>query len=63
MCCVVSDYTDSQFSNFVIEYLHENVKVCEIVFVCSYGAQVESLKPKKWSKISLHCLFKGGKGG
>ena len=29
------------------EYLRENEKVCETVFACSYGAQVESFKQKK----------------
>ena len=42
---------DKQFSNFAIEYFRENEKVCETVFVCSYGAQVESFKAKKMVKI------------
>ena len=41
-----------------IEYLRENDKFCETVFVCSYGAQVEFFKAKKWSEISWHCFFK-----
>ena len=50
---VVNDYADTRFSNLVIEYLCENEKVRETVFVCSYGAQIESFKQKrKWSKIS-----------
>ena len=28
------------------KYLHENEKVCKIVFACSYGAQFESFKQK-----------------
>ena len=39
---VVIDYADTQFSNFAIEYLHENEKVCETVLACSYGSQIES---------------------
>ena len=35
-----------QFSNFAIEYIYKNEKVCKPLFVCSYGAQVESLKQK-----------------
>ena len=35
----------------------ENERVYETVFVCSYGAQVESYK-QKWSKISRHCPVK-----
>ena len=30
-----------------IEYLGENENFRETVFACSYGAQVESFKPKK----------------
>ena len=41
---VVVDYVDMRFSKFAIEYLPENKKVCETVFACSYGAQVESFK-------------------
>ena len=40
------DYEDTQFSNFVIEYLRENEKFRETVFACSYWAQVESFMPK-----------------
>ena len=40
-----------RFSNFAIEYLRENEKVRETVFVCSYGAQVESLKQKKVKNV------------
>ena len=47
---VVADYADTQFSNIVIKYLCENQKVCKTVFVCSYGAQVESFKKKKMIK-------------
>ena len=47
-----------QFSNFAIEYLCNDKKVHKTVFVCSYGAQIESFKPpKKWLKISWHCSF------
>ena len=55
---IVVDYADMQFSNFVSEYLWENKKVRETVFACSNGTQIESFKPKKWSKISCHCPFK-----
>ena len=35
----VVDYEDTHISNFVIEYLDENEKVCDIAFACcSYGA-------------------------
>ena len=44
---VVNDYADTRISNFVIEYLRKNERFCETVFACSYGAQVESFKPKK----------------
>ena len=44
---VVVDYPDKRLSNFAIEYLRENEKVCEIIFACSYEAKVESFKPKK----------------
>ena len=54
---VVKDYADTQFSNFAIEYLHENLKIRETVFVCSYGPRSNILS-KKWSKISWHCPFK-----
>ena len=53
-----AEYADTRFSNFSIEYLRENENFRDTVFVCSYGAQVESFKPKKWSKISWHCPFK-----
>ena len=55
---IVIDYADTRLSNFAIEYLHINENVHEILFVCWYGAQVESFKPKKWSYISWHCPFK-----
>ena len=35
-----------RFSNVGIEYLHENEKICEVVFACSYEAQVEPFKQK-----------------
>ena len=38
---------DTQFSNFVTEYLRENEKVCATVFACSYGAHVKSFRRKK----------------
>ena len=41
--CVVIDYADTQLLNFAIKYLLENEKVCETIFACSYGAQVESV--------------------
>ena len=44
--CVIVDNAYSRFSNFAIEYLCKNKKVCETVFACSWGAQVESLKQK-----------------
>ena len=40
-----------RFSNFAIEYLRENEKVRETVFVYSYRAQVESLKQKKVKNV------------
>ena len=40
-------YADTRFSNFAIEYLLENKKVRELVFACSYGAQVECFKQNK----------------
>ena len=33
----IVDYADTQFSNFVIEYLHKNEKVRKTVFACSNG--------------------------
>ena len=56
--CVVVDYNDTWFLNFVIEYLCENKKFHESVFSCSYGAQFESISRKKRSKISWHYPFK-----
>ena len=53
---LVKDYADTRYLMFAIEYIHENEKVRETVFVCSYMAQVESLKGKKLVKI-LVTLF------
>ena len=51
--------SDMRFSNFAIEYLRENEKVCETVFACLFVAQIESFKKtKKMLKISWHCPFK-----
>ena len=47
---VVIDYADTGFSILAIEYLCENETFCETVFSCSYGALVESFKPKKLVK-------------
>ena len=47
---VVVDYADTGFSIFAIEYLRENENVCKTVFACSYGAKVESFKPKNSQK-------------
>ena len=56
---VVVDCVDTWFSNFAIEYLRENEKVCETVFACLFVAQIESFKKtKKMLKISWHCPFK-----
>ena len=41
------DYADTGFFIFVIECLHENEIVRKTVFAYSYGAKVESFKPKK----------------
>ena len=49
---VVVDYTDTQFSNFAIEYLCKNEKVGVTVFACSHGAQVEYFKQNKIVKKS-----------
>ena len=38
-----------KFSNYAIEYLHENEKFGETVFSCSCGAQIESFKQKRLS--------------
>ena len=46
--CVVKD---TQFSSFAIEYLHENEKIRETVFVCSYVAQEESFMQKNGRKF------------
>ena len=35
---VLVDFADNGFSNFAIEYLRENEKFRETVFVCSYSA-------------------------
>ena len=43
----VNDYAGTRVSNFGIEYLRGNEKVRGTIFVCSYGAQVESLKQNK----------------
>ena len=45
---------ESNFSNFAIEYLCENEKVRETIFVCSYKAQAESVQhknAKKWNEM------------
>ena len=50
---VVVDYADTRFSNFpsnISEYLSDNKNFRETVFDCSYGAQVESFKPKNGRK-------------
>ena len=47
---IVVDYGDTGFSIFAIKYLRENEKVCEIVFACSYGAQVEYIEHNKMVK-------------
>ena len=59
---VVNDYADTQFSNFAIEYLHENEKLWESAFACSYGgAQVESFKQKNGRKsrdtVCEYCIW------
>ena len=46
----IVENVDTRFSNFAIEYLRENETFYETVFACSFGAQVESLKPKKMVK-------------
>ena len=51
----VSAKSDCPFPNFAFKYLREDEKFRETVFACSYGAQVESFKPRKWSKILWHC--------
>ena len=41
-------------------YLRENEKVCETVFACSYGTQIESLSKKIVENIvtiSLKCII------
>ena len=48
--CIIVDYADTRFLNFAIEYLHENKKVDETVFACSYGAQVSILSQKNSRK-------------
>ena len=56
---------ESNFSNFAIEYLCENEKVRETIFVCSYKAQAESVQhknAKKWNEMkkkkeNLYDLF------
>ena len=42
-----------------IEYLGENENFRETVFACSYGAQVESFKPKNGRKSSDTVPLKG----
>ena len=51
----VSAKSDCPFPNFAFKYLREDEKFRETVLACSYGAQVESFKPRKWSKILWHC--------
>ena len=49
----VVDYEDTHISNFVIEYLDENEKACNIAFACcSYGAEVESFQQLKKGRRS-----------
>ena len=45
-------YTDTQISNFVIEYLQENLKVQGTFLACSHVAQVEWFKQKNRSRKS-----------
>ena len=50
---IVVDYAeDTRFSNFAIEYLCKNEKLHETVYACSFGAQIESFKPKKYDRKS-----------
>ena len=42
----IGDYADTRFSNFVMKYLHENEKVSESVFACSYGPKLNLLNRK-----------------
>ena len=42
----------------LFEYLRENEKVCETVFVGSYGAQVESFKQNKGQKSRATAALK-----
>ena len=55
---------NTRFSNIAIEYLRENEKVCETVFACSYGAQIESFKQEKRmvENLSKSKLLKHKKG-
>ena len=43
----------TRFSNFAIGYLHENEKVRDTVFACSYGAQIESFKKNRRHLVTL----------
>ena len=56
--CVVVDYAERWFSNFVIEYLRENKKGLRNYF-CLFirGAQVESFKQKITVDNLCHCPF------
>ena len=50
---------ESNFSNFVIEYLGEIEKEFKNTLACLLGAQMGSNHAKKWrSKISWHTPFK-----
>ena len=55
-----SEYTaESNFSNFVIEYLGEIETEFENTLPCLSGAQMGSNQEKNWrSKISWHTPFK-----
>ena len=45
--------------NFAIEYLPKNEKVRKAVFVCSYGAQVESFSKKNGQNLeTVSCYYK-----
>ena len=51
-------YTDTRFSNFAIEYLHENEKVRETVFACSSGPRSKLLCQKNdGRKLLIHNEF------
>ena len=50
---------ESNFSNFVIEYLGEIKTEFENTLACLSGAQMDSNHEKNWrSKISWHASFK-----